>query len=449
MLVICSAVDRSLHTTKDARRQKTVSYTVSVSDVSHQESETLFALVGKSICLQQRFSFVPSNQETVLHFRSQNKNYSCFVDNVSEQTERETKIKTRTISGGVQRASVHRRQEQKSSAEVVFQKKTTEVAFQKKTKLKNRSVTIRQPLVMYKMNLPDKHSSYEEASHIFSSSEEAKVMLKSLLASTDHKCMTAESVSTGNARPGKENQSRLLEKPEYLEGTYEYLFHRHVQTLNDVIQQQELQDDEAHGIYQQKNHKQVIQLCCGEATDYDDDASVTISSTKSSSHHNTSPACHYALSCDEVMGNNSQDTNQNINSNNFFDNPNSCDVDKVNDHCEEKESTNVIDNNQIGSCHYIKNNGDNSINPNPVTRKMNALKLQEVRSSSKPIITFNHVSTVNESSSTYTESESNKLKQIKTTSTSSTIRSRSSSPLLEVPVVLEDLTTEMMRPPLH
>lgn len=440
MLVICSAVDRSLHTTKDARRQKTACYTVSVSDAGHQEPETLFTLVGKSVCLQQRFAFVPSNQETVLHFRSQNKNYSCFVDSVSEQTERETKINTQTISGGVQRASVHRRQEQKSSTEVVFQKKT---------KLRNRSVTIRQPLVMYKMNLPDKHLSYEEASHIFSSTEEAKVMLKRLLASTDHKCMTAESVSTGNVRPGKENQSRLLEKPEYLEGTYDYLFHRHVQTLNDVIQQQELQDDEAHGIYQQKNHKQVIQLCCGEATDCDDDASVTIGSTKSSSHHNTSPACYYTFSCDEVMGNNNQDTNQNINSNDFFDNTNSCDVDKVNDHCEEKESTNVIDNNQIGSCHYIKNNGDNSINLNPVTRKMNALKLKEVRSSSKPIITVNHVSTVNESSSTYTESESNKLRQINTTSTSSTIRSRSSSPLLEVPVALEDLTTEMMRPPLN
>jgi hypothetical protein len=303
---------------------------------------------------------------------------------------------------------------------------------------------------MYTMNLPDKHLSFEEASHIFSSTEEAKVILKRLLASTDHKHMMAESVNTGNVRLGEESQSRLLEKPEYLEGTYDYLFHRHVQTLNDVIQQQELQDDEAYGVYQQKNHKQVIQLCCGEAIDCDDDASVNISSTKSSSHHNTIPACYHAFSCDEAMGNKNQDTIQNIHSNNFFANPNSCDdEDKVNDHCGGNESTGVNDNNQIGSCHYIQNNGDNSININPVTRKMNALKLQEVRSSSKPIITFNHVSTVNESSSTYTESESNKLKQIKTTSASSTIRSRSSSPLLEVPVVLEDLTTEMMRPPLN
>lgn len=440
MLVICSTVDRSLHTTKDARRQKTVGSTVSVSDASHQESETLFTLVGKSVCLQQRFSSVPSKKETVLHFRSQNKNYICFVDNGLEQTERETKINTQTFSGGVQRASVHRRQEQNWSS--------TEAAFQKKTKSKNRCVTIRQPLVMYTMNLPDKHLSCEESSHIFSSTEEAKVMLRRLLASTDHKRMMAESVSTGNVRLGKENQSRLLEKPEYLEGTYDYLFHRHVQTLNDVIQQQELQDDEAHGIYQQKNHKQVIQLCCGEAIDCDDDASVTISSTKSSGHHNTSPACYYAFSCDEETGNKNQDTIQNISSNSFFANPNSCDDDKVNYHCEEKEATSVNDN-QIGSFHYIQNNGDNSINLNPVTRKMNALKLQEVRSSSKPIITFNHVSTVNESSSTYTESESAKLKQIKTTSASSTIRSRSSSPLLEVPVALEDLTTEMMRPPLN
>lgn len=441
MLVICSAVDRSLQTTKDARRQKTIGSTVSVSDVRQQKSETLFTLVGKSVCLQQRFSFVPSKKETVLHFRSQNKNYSCFVDNVLEQTERETKISTQTFSGGVQRASVHRRQEQKKSS--------TEAVFQKKTKSKNQCVTIRQPLVMYTMNLPDKHLSYEKATHIFSSTEEAKVILKRLLASTDHKHMMAESVSTGNVRPGKESQSILLEKPEYLEGTYDYLFHRHVQTLNDVIQQQELQDDEAHGIYQQKNHKQVIQLCCGEAIDCDDDASVTIGSTKSSSHHTTSPACYYAFSCDEAMGNKNQDTIHNIQSNNFFTNPNSCDDDKVNDHCEEKQSASANDNNQIGSCHYIQNKGDNSINLNPVTRKMNALKLQEVRSSSKPIITFNHVSTVNESSSTYIESESNKLKQITTTSTSSTIRSRSSSPLLEVPVALEDLTTEMMRPPLN
>lgn len=440
MLVICSAVDRSLHTAKDARLHKTIGSTVSVSDVKQQESETLFTVVGKSVCLQQRFSFVPSKKETVLHFRSRNKNYSCFVDNVLEQTERETKINKQTFGGGVQRASVHHLQEQKKSS--------TEAAFQKKTKSKNRCVTKRQPLVMYTMNLPDKHLSYEEASHIFSSTEEAKVMLKRLLASTDHKHMMAESVNTGNVRLGEESQSRLLEKPEYLEGTYDYLFHRHVQTLNDVIQQQELQEDEAHGVYQQKNHKQVIQLCCGEAIDCDDDASVTISSTKSSSHHNTSPACYHSFSCDEAMGNKNQDTIQNIHSNNFFANPNSCDDDddKV-DHCGENESTGV-NNNQIGSCHYIQNNGDN-ININPVTRKMNTLKLQEVRSSSKPIITFNHVSTVNESSSTYIESESNKLKQIKTTSTSSTIRSRSSSPLLEVPVALEDLTTEMMRPPLN
>lgn len=441
MLVICSAVDRSLHTRKDAQRQKAVCSTVSVSDASHQDSETLLPLVGKSVCLQQRFSFVAPKKEIVLHFRSRNKNYYCFVDNVLEQTERETKINTQTFSGGVQRASVYRRQEQKESS--------TEAVFLKKTKSKNRCVTIRQPLVMYTMNLPDKHLSYEEASHIFSSNEEAKVMLKRLLASTDHKHMMAESVSTGNVRPGKESQSRLLEKPEYLEDTYDYLFHRHVQTLNDVIQQQELQGGEAHGIYQQKNHKQVIQLCCGEAIDCDDDASATIGSTKPSSHHNTSPACYCAFSCDKATGNKNQDTIQNIHSNNFFANPKSCDNgDKVNDHCEAKELTSVNAHSQTGSCHYIQNNGDNSINLNPVTRKMNVLKLQEVRSSSKPIITFNHVSTVNESSSTYVESESNKLKQIKT-STSSTIRSRSSSPLLEVPVALEDLTTEMMRPPLN
>ena len=442
MLGICSAVDRLLHTTKDVRRQKSIGSLVRDSDASHQESETLFTLVGKSVGLQQRFSFVPANQETVSHFRGQHKNYSCFIDDIIEQTKRETKINTKTISGGVRRASVQRRQEQKKSS--------TEVVYQKKTKSKNRCFTTRQPLVMCTVNLPDKHLPYEEAPQIFSSTEEAKVMLKRLLASTDHKCTMAESVSTSNVGHGKESQSGLLEKPEYLEGTYDYLFHRHVQTLNDVIQQQALQeDDEACGIYQQKNHKQVIQLCCGDGIDCEDDVSVTIGSTKSSRHHNTSTACYHSFSCDEANGSHSQDTNQNINSNNFFANPSSCDEDDdkaMNNHCEENESTSVNDNNQTGSWHYIQNNSDNSIHLNAVTRKMNALK---VTSSPQPIITFNHVSTVNESSSTYTESESNTMKQIKATSISSTIRSRSSSPLLEVPVALEDLTTEMMRPPLN
>jgi hypothetical protein len=445
MLVTCSAVDRALQPAADVGGQTRLGSLVRNRDVSHQESETLFTLVGKSVGLQQRFSFGPENQETVLHFKSQNKNFFCLIDDVTEQTKRETKINTKTISGGVRRASVHHRQEQK--------KPSTDVVYKKKTKSKNRCITIRQPLVMCTVSLPDKHLPFEEGPQIFSSTEEAKVMLRRLLASTDHECTMAESVRTSNVTQGKESQSGLLEKPEYLEGTYDYLFHRHVQTLNDIIRQQELQEnDEACGIYLQKNCKQVIQLCCGDGIDCDDDASVTIGSTKSSHHHNTSTTCYHPFSCDEATGSNSQDTNQKINSNNFFANPSSCDEDgdkAMNNHCEKNESTSVNDNNQTGSCHYIQNNSDNSINLNAVTRKLNALKLKEVRSSPKPIITFNHVSNVNESISAYTESESNKLKQITTTSIPSTIRSRSSSPLLEVPAALEDRTTEMMRPPMN
>ena len=119
------------------------------------------------------------------------------------------------------------------------------------------------------------------------------------------------------------------------------------------------------------------------------------------------------------------------------------------DHCEENELTSVNGNSEAGSCQYIQNHGDSNINLNAVSRKINALKLQEIISSPVPIITISHVSTLNESSSTYSESESSKMKQTKTTSVSSKFQLRRSSSLLEVPVTLEDLATEKVRPSLN
>jgi hypothetical protein len=112
--------------------------------------------------------------------------------------------------------------------------------------------------------------------------------------------------------------------------------------------------------------------------------------------------------------------------------------------------------NQIESCHDTQKSGtthrknsDGCVNINTVTNKINALELHDVTVPQKPVITFNHVSETNECSSSFSESESLNLKLTKTTSVSSTLRSSSSSPLLEVPVSLEDLTSEMMRPPIN
>ncbi|KDR13422.1 hypothetical protein L798_12497 [Zootermopsis nevadensis] len=326
--------------------------------------------------------------------------------------------------------------------------------YQKKTKSKNRSVAIRQPLLMCTMDLPGNHSPIEEASQVLSSTEEAKAMLKRLLTSRNHESTMAEPVSTDDARQGQESQSGLLEKSDYLQDAYNYLFHRHVQTLNDIIQQQKQHEtDEAHGIYHQKHHKQVIQLSCGDGHDCDDNTSVIAGSMKSSSH-NCSTISYHSFSCDGATGSNNQDSNQNaINSNNFFASPPSCSEDDetvLKDHCEKDKQRKVNDNSQIGSSQctqksettHRNSSGESSINV--ITSKINALELQEVKVPPKPIITFNHVS-ASESSS----NESINLKRIKTTSISSTHQSRSSSPLLEVPLPLEDLASEMMRPPIN
>jgi hypothetical protein len=304
------------------------------------------------------------------------------------------------------------------------------------------------------MDVPGKHAPYEEASQMFSSTEEAKAMLKRLHASRNHACMTAESVNISDVRQGQEKRSGLLEKSNYLEDTYEYLFHRHVQTLNEVIRQQEqLEADEAHGLHRQKHRKQVIQLCCEDVER--DDTPVIINPKNSSNRHNSSIFCHHSSSCDGTAESNSQDSNQNpepysINSN-VSGSPTSCSEDGnkfIKNRCE-KDGPSRMSENHTGRCEttHRNNSDDSSLNINAITDGINALQTQEVPP--KPIITFNHVSTSSESSSTFRESESLTLKQAKGKFISSTIRSRSSSPLLEVPVPLEDLTSEMMRPPIN
>jgi hypothetical protein len=307
------------------------------------------------------------------------------------------------------------------------------------------------------MNLPGKDVPHEEATQTFPSTEEAKEMLKRLLATTNHECMMVESVSADDARQRQENRTELLDKPDYLEDTYDYLFHRHVQTLNGVIRQQEA--DEARGIYQQNHSKQVIQLCRGDGGDCDKSC-IIIGSTKLSSHHNSSIASQNSSNCSRATGSNSQDSDKNINSNDFFASRTSCSEDKdkeMKGQCMKGELTRKNDGNQIETCHdtqksertHRNNSDDGNININTVTNKINALELQEVKVPQKPIITFNHVTETSECSSSYTEYESLNLKQTKTTTVSSTLRSRSSSPLLEVPVPLDDLTSEMMRPPIN
>lgn len=449
MLVKCPAVRRPLCEGRNVRLQAKLSFAVSNSDDNYCRSQPSFTLAGTHVYLQQRFAFVPSTQETISHLRSQNKTYSCFAGDVLEEGKRKTKPCTKRISGGVRRASILRRLEQKPSTEVVYKKRT---------KSKNCSVAVRRPLVMCTMNLPGKHAPQEKATQMFPSTEEAKQMLRRLLASTNHECtrMMAESVSADDARQRQEKRNELLDKPDYLEDTYDYLFHRHVQTLNGVIQRQEQQEaDEACGIYQQKHSKQVIQLCCGDGGDCDD-TSIIIGSTKLSSHYNSSTVSQNPSTCNRATGSNSQDSDKN----DFFASQTSCNENKnkeMTGRCIKGELTRMNVDNQTESCHDIqksgtthrKNSDDGSVNINTITNKIDALELQDVRVPQKPVITFNHVSETNECSSSFSESESLNLKLTNTTSVSSTLRSSSSSPLLEVPVSLEDLTSEMMRPPIN
>lgn len=453
MLVKLPAVCRSLYTGTDVQRRNKRGFAVSDSGDNYcRGSQPSFNLEGTRIYLQQRFAFVPSSQEIISHVRSQNKTY-CFADEVLEERKRKTKTDTKRISGGVRRTSVHRRLEQ--------QKPSTEVVYKKGTKSKNRSVATRQPLVMCTMNLPGKDAPQEKATQMFPSTEEAKQMLRRLLASTNHECtrMIAESVSGDDARQRQENRNELLDKPEYLEDTYDYLFHRHVQTLNGVIQRQEQQEaDEARGIYQQKNSKQVIQLCCGDGRDCDE-TSINIDSTELSSRHNSSTVSQNPPIC-RATGNSSQDSDKNDkNTSDFLARQTSCNENKnkeMKGRCKNGELTGMSVDNQIESCHDTQKSGkthrtnsDCSVNINIVTNKINALELQDVSVPQKPVITFNHVTETNECSSSFSESESLNLKLTKSTSVSSTLRSSSSSPLLEVPVSFEDLTSEMMRPPIN
>ncbi|XP_023714431.1 uncharacterized protein LOC111868215 [Cryptotermes secundus] len=443
MLVKLPAECRSLCRGTDAqRRNKRASAVSDSGDNYYRGSQPSFTLEGTRIYLQQRFAFVPSSQE-ISHVRSQNKTYSCFAYEVLEERKRKTKTDTKRISGGVRRTSVNRRLEQ--------QKPSTKVVYKKRTKSKNRSVATRQPLVMCTMNLPGKHVPQEKATQMFPSTEEAKQMLRRLLASTNHECtrMMAESVSADDARQRQDNRTELLDKPDYLEDTYDYLFHRHVQTLNGVIQRQEQQEaDEARGIYQQKHSTQVIQLCCGDSRDCDE-TSISIDSTELSSRHNSSTVSQNPAVC-SATGNSSQDSDKN----DVLARQTSCNENKnkeVKGRCKNGELTGMSVDNQIESCHDTqkRTNSDGSVNINIVTNKINALELQVVRVPQKPVITFNHVSETNECSSSFNESESPNLKLTKSTSVSSTLRSSSSSPLLEVPASFEDLTSEMMRPPIN
>lgn len=453
MLVKPTAVRCSLCWGTEVRRQNKRGFAICDSDSNYcRGSQPSFTLAGTRIYLQQRFAFVPSSQETKSHVRCQNKTYSCFADEVLEERKTKTKTDTKRISGGVRRTSIHRRLKK--------QNPSNEVVYKKRTKSKNRSVSIRQPLVMCTMNLPGKHVPQEKATQMFPSTEEAKQMLR-FLASTNHECtrMMAESVSADDARQRQENRTELLDKPDYLEDTYDYLFHRHVQTLNGVIQRQEQQEaDAARGIYQQKHSKQVIQLCCGDGRDCDD-TSIIIDSTGLSSRHNSSTVSQNPPIC-RATGSNSLDSDKNdINTSDFCARQTSCNENKnkeMKGRCKKGELTRMSADNQLESCHDTQKSGtthrknsDGSVNINIVTNKINALELQDVRVPQKPVITFNHVSETNECSSSFSESESLNLKLTKTTSVSSTLRSSSSSPLLEVPVSLEDLTSEMMRPPIN
>jgi hypothetical protein len=222
-----------------------------------------------------------------------------------------------------------------------------------------------------------------------------------------------------------------------------------VQTLNGVIQWREQQEAvEAREIYKQKHSKQVIQLCCGDGRDCDD-TSVIIGSTKLSSHYNSSTVSQNLSTSNRATVTNTND---------FFASQTSCNENKnkeMKGRCKKGELTRMNVDNQTESCHDIqksgtthrKNSDGGSINT--LTNKVDALELQDVRVPQKPVITFNHVSEANECSSSFSESESLNLKLTKITSVSSTLHSSSSSPLLEVPVSLEDLTSEMMRPPIN
>lgn len=439
MSVTWTTVRGGLYSGSHECQQNKRSPAVSDSGGNYCRDQPSFTVVGTYIQLQQRFALVPSSAETTSHLRCPNKTYSCSVGDDLEER------KTRT-SGGDRRASSNRRVEQP--------RPSPSVVYKKRTKSKNSSVAIRQPLVMCTMNLPGKHVPHEKATQMFPSTEEAKQMLRRLLASTNHECMIAESVSADDARQKQETRAELLDKPDYLEDTYDYLFHRHVQTLNGVIRKQEQQEaDEARAIYLQKHSNQVTQLCYDDGRDCDD-TSIIIDSMKLSSHHNSSTVSQNSIACNRATGRSSQDSDKNnINTNHFFASRISS-KENGNKEIKKGELTRMSKDNQIEICHntqrsetiHRKNSDDGSVNINITTNKINGLDLEEVKVPQKPVITFNHVSEVCECSSPLCESESLNLKQGKAISA---LRSNSCSPLLEVPISLEDLTSEIMRPPIN
>lgn len=450
MLVIFSAVANSEYTAAQGRRQTRSScssrkvFTRNSSGyrsaVSY-ECQPEFALEGKPIYLQQRLSLASPVQENSQRYCIQNKTYACFIEQAVEKKSRDSKVSAKRISGGVRRASIKRREEQ--------QKPSVEVVYQQKTKRKGRKVVIqRQPLAMSVMSLPGKHlpsyCSCEEATQVFPTTEEAKATLKRLLASRNHESMMSESVSgEGNRHEGSDKVG-LLEKPAYLEDTYDYLFNRHVQTLNGVIKKQEQEKlDEANEINQQKNRKQVIQLCCRDGGDNsagEEDASVIVGSTKSSTRQNSSRG-------GESRNYRSPETETDHCNNNHHKNhshtPCSCAVGGGKSPLNEK-SENQCNSKSVNG-HTNINNVSNKISVNLVTSQIQELELQELEPE-KPLIIFNHVPTSSENSPLPMDPEERFEDSQPVVSPP---RSRSPTPLLGVPFPVKEIDCEMKRPPIN
>ncbi|PSN36064.1 hypothetical protein C0J52_23068 [Blattella germanica] len=443
MLVIFSAVANPTEGRRQRCRSSSTVRNLSIRSNSSSSgyksadsynSQPQFTLEGRPVYLQQRLKSSPPIQETPQRIRTRQKTYSCLIEQSTKEKSRECKVSSKRISGGVRRASIRRRQEQ--------QKPSVEVVYQQKTKRKARgAVHVRQPLAMSVMSLPGKHlpryCSCEESSQVFPTTEEAKSTLKRLLASRNHESMMSESVNT-DAKQETGERGGLLEKPAYLEDTYDYLFNRHVQTLNGVIKRQEQEKlDETNEINQQKSRKQVIQLCCRDGGDNsagEEDTSVIIGSTKCSTRQNSGGCGESTNYSDGVRKDN---TNNNHPSHRG---QTSCS-------CGEKSSLtggleHQCNDNRQSANSKVSNNNNSEISVNLVTSQIHELELQEI-APPKPLIIFNHVPSSSENCSVSIDSEEQVRPII------SPPRSRSPTPLLEVPFPVKDLDCEMKRPPIN
>ncbi|KAJ9583449.1 hypothetical protein L9F63_022206 [Diploptera punctata] len=423
MLVVFSAVANSEYfVAQDSSYSARKVFSSGYRSADSYKSQPEFSLEGKPIFLQHRLSPVPPVHDKSQRYSLNKNTYKCLIEQTAEKKTRDCKVSAKRISGGVRRASVRRREEQ--------QKPSIEIVYQQKTKRKVRKVAIsRQPLAMSVMSFPGKHlpryCSCEEANQVLPSTEEAKATLKRLLASRNHESMMSESVG-GEAN--RHEAAGLLDKPAYLEDTYDYLFNRHVQTLNGVIKRQEQEKlEQANEINQQKNRKQVIQLCCGgDNSACEDDASVIIGSEKSSTRQNSSRVAE-SRSCRSA---------ENCNNNHSVHNTAcSCAVSggkcQLNHEFEEQCNSKSVN-----------NNISKTVNVNLVTSQIQELELLELEPQ-KPLIIFNHVPTSNENSPLPMDSEEDSRPVV------SPPRSRSPTPLLEVPFPVKDIDCEMKRPPIN